>query len=63
MVTNEFAMASRMPVKMKGTVAGSVTRKKICVSLAPRARAARILLGEIEETPAAVLRMMMKIVA
>src|SRR5260221_7783239 len=61
MVTNGFAMARRMPVRMNGTAASSVTRKKTWGSLAPRARAARILLVGIEETPEAALRMVMKI--
>ena len=37
MVTNELAIASRMPVRMYGTVAGRATKKKIC----GRARAER----------------------
>ena len=55
-------MASRMPVRMYGTVAGSATWKKICPRVAPSAWAARILLFAMAETPAAVLRMTMKIV-
>jgi hypothetical protein len=61
-VVNEFAIASRMPVRMYGTVAGSATWKKICVRVAPRDCAARILFGAMADTPAAVFRITMKIV-
>ncbi len=61
-VVKEFAIARRMPVRMKGTVAGSATCRKICARVAPRDCAARILLGAMADTPAAVLRMTMKTV-
>ena len=62
MVTKEFAIAKRMPVRMKGIVAGNATCRKICPRLAPSERAARILLGATADTPAAVLMMTMNTV-
>ena len=55
-------MARRIPVRMYGTVAGSATWRKICARVAPSDCAARILLGAMADTPAAVFRMTMKIV-
>jgi hypothetical protein len=54
MVTKEFAMASRIPVRMCGTVAGSATSAKTCARLAPRHCAARTLSRATAPTPAAV---------
>jgi hypothetical protein len=55
-------MASRMPVRMNGKVAGSVTKMNALSGVAPRQAAARNLFGAICETPTMVLISTMKIV-